>query len=60
MDNAIKDFDALSQSLHGPDPVFQTQQDVPCLQVIHHGTAKSHFFFQLIVDHKQHFDPGGP
>eukprot|EP00957_Ditylum_brightwellii_P208930 15359573-Ditylum_brightwellii.AAC.1 len=60
VDNTIKDFDTLSQSLHGPDPVFQTQQDDFSLQGIHHGTTKTHFFFQLIVDHKQYFDPGGP
>eukprot|EP00957_Ditylum_brightwellii_P155792 11860563-Ditylum_brightwellii.AAC.1 len=30
---------------HGPDPVFQTQQDVP--------------YPHLIVDYKHHFDPGG-
>ena len=60
INNAIKDLDAISQSLHGPHPVFQTQQGDLYLQVIHYGTTKTHMFFQLIIDYKQHFDPGGP
>eukprot|EP00957_Ditylum_brightwellii_P048408 3674049-Ditylum_brightwellii.AAC.1 len=58
MDNAIKVFAALSQSLNDPDPVFQTHQDDFYLQVIQ--TTKTHFFCQLLVDYKQHFAPKGP
>eukprot|EP00957_Ditylum_brightwellii_P209193 15360748-Ditylum_brightwellii.AAC.1 len=60
MDNTIKALDPISQSLHGPEPVFQTQQNDLYLPVIQHGTTKAQLFFQLIVDHKQLFDPGGP